>query len=131
VTVVLHDSTRLGFRLEEPNRRGVRGKPDINSGRVPRISRLMALALKLERLRDAGQFQDYAEVARVGHISRPRLSQIMNLLNLAPAIQEALLFLPKTVAGVDRITEKRLRDIAQVVEWEGQQARFESWMGRS
>jgi hypothetical protein len=130
VSVVLHDSSRLRFRLEEANRRGVRRKPETDTGRIPRISRLMALALKLERLRGAGQFQDYAEVARVGQISRSRLSQILNLLNLAPAIQESLLFLPKIVSGRERITERRLRAIAQVMDWEGQQALFESWMGR-
>jgi site-specific DNA recombinase len=132
VTAVLHDNTRLGFRIEEPNRRGVRRcHPPMDTGRVPRISRLMALALKLERLRDAGQLQEYAELARVGHISRPRLSQILNLLNLAPAIQETLLFLPKTVAGPDRITEKRLRDIAQEVDWGSQQALFEKWTAQA
>ena len=132
VSLVLHDSTRLAFRLAEANRRGVR-RTHANSfsGRIPRISRLMALALKLERLLGEGQFQSYAEVARVGHVSRARLSQILNLLNLAPAIQETLLFLPKTVVGTDRVTEKRLRDIAQVIDWERQQALFASWMVRS
>ena len=130
VTVVLQDTTRLEFRVAEANRRGVRSISECETGRIPRISRLMALALKLDRLRGAGQLQKDAELAGVGHISRSRLSQIMNLLNLAPAIQETVLFLPKIVAGRDRITEKRLRDIAQVVDWEGQQAQFESWMAR-
>src|SRR3712207_3152134 len=34
------------------------------------------------------------KVARLGHVTRARVTQIMNLLNLAPDIQEAILFLP-------------------------------------
>jgi hypothetical protein len=50
----------------------------------------------------------------------------MMLANLAPAIQEALLFLPKTLTGPDRITENRLRRIARLVDWEAQQRLFRS-----
>jgi hypothetical protein len=55
--------------------------------RVPRISRLMALAIHLDQLLRAGKVKDLAEVARLGHVTRARLTQIMNLLNLAPEIQ--------------------------------------------
>jgi hypothetical protein len=50
--------------------------------------------------------------------------------NLAPAIQEALLFLPKTVRGPDRITENRLRDIAGLVDWEAQIQLYGFLLGR-
>jgi len=46
-----------------------------------------------------GEMASYAEVAVLGHVTRARVSQIMNLLNLAPAIMEAILFLPRTVRG--------------------------------
>jgi len=41
----------------------------------------------------------------------------MNLLNLAPDIQEAILFLPRTVKGRDRLREKEVRPIAAVPHW--------------
>ena len=50
-------------------------------GRVPRISRLMALALRLDELVRTGVVADYAELARLGHVSRARISQILNLLH--------------------------------------------------
>ena len=106
-----------------------RREPDSAVGRVPRISRLMALALKCERLMEEGSIASSAELARLGHVSRARISQILNLLHLAPAIQESLLFLPGTVAGRDRVTEKRVRDIARVVDWERQRAMFRVLMG--
>jgi hypothetical protein len=84
----------------------------------------MALAIKFEKVVREHRLRDYAEIARRGEVSRARLSQIVSLMNLAPAIQEALLFLPKTVTGRDRITEKQMRKIACVIDWERQQVLF-------
>jgi hypothetical protein len=41
----------------------------------------------------------------------------MRLTDLAPSIQQELLFLPKTIAGPDRITEKALRQVACSLDW--------------
>jgi hypothetical protein len=89
-------------------------------GSTPRVSRLMALALRLERLLKDGEVTDYADLARLGHVTRARVTQIMNLLNLAPDIQEELLFLPRTVKGRDPIRERHLRPIAAVLDWRKQ-----------
>ncbi len=86
-------------------------------GRVPRIARLMALALRFEELLRRGEVHDYADLARLGHVTRARVTQIMNLLNLAPDIQEALLFLPPTEAGKDHIKEWQVRPITSEPEW--------------
>src|SRR5205085_1168844 len=61
--------------------------------RLPRISRLMALSIRMEGLVRTGRVKDYAELARLGGVSRARVSQVLNLRNLAPPIQERLLFL--------------------------------------
>ncbi|QDV25962.1 hypothetical protein [Aureliella helgolandensis] len=90
------------------------------TGRLPRITKLMALAIRLDHLIKTGQVTDQAELARVGHVSRARLTQIMNLLYLAPDIQEELLHLPVTVNGQDAIIERDLRAIAGMVSWKEQ-----------
>jgi hypothetical protein len=51
---------------------------------VPRISRLLALALRMDELVRAGVIADYATLAELAHVSRARISQILNLLVLAP-----------------------------------------------
>jgi hypothetical protein len=84
----------------------------------------MALALKLEALVASGTVRDRAELARLGKISRARLSQILGLRNLAPVIQEQLLLLPKVVNGGEQITEKSMREIAAVIDWEEQERQF-------
>ena len=55
----------------------------------------MALAIKLDGQRTAS----YAELARLGYVSRSRLSQILKLRLLAPDIQERLLFLEPVARG--------------------------------
>jgi hypothetical protein len=71
-----------------------------------------------------GKVRNYRDVAEAGQISRARMSQIMCLSGLAPEIQEELLFLPKTVSGPDRFTEKSLRQIARSIDWDWQRKRF-------
>jgi hypothetical protein len=91
-----------------------------SGGRVPRVSRLMALAIRFDQLIRDGAVADQAELARLGHVTRARLTQIMNLLCLAPDIQEAMLFLPARAQGRDAITEKELRPIAAIPNWSKQ-----------
>jgi site-specific DNA recombinase len=126
VEVTLMDGSRFAYTLPVTNRPGVHRELRQESGRVPRVSRLMALALKFQGLLSEGTVRNHADLAQLGHISRTRVCQILGLTNLAPAIQEALLFLPKTIRGPDRITENRLRPIARLVDWQVQVERFRS-----
>src|SRR5262245_55416654 len=55
-----------------------------------------------------------ANCSVVGHVTRARFTQIMNLLQLAPDIQEELLFLPRIQRGADPISEPHLQPIVTV-----------------
>ena len=92
----------------------------LEPGRVPRISRLMALAIRFDRMLKRGVVRDYADLARLGLVSKPRVTQIMNLLLLAPDIQEELLFLPRNTNSKDPITERHVRAITKVSKWDKQ-----------
>lgn len=94
----------------------------ILASRPSRIGCLVALAHRFEGLLRSGVVKDYAELARLGHVTRARVTQIMNLLNLAPEIQEYLLFLP--AAPGQRVTERDLRRIAAEVRWDRQRTMF-------
>lgn len=87
---------------------------------VPRLSRLMSLAIRMQKLVDEGEVADYADLARLAHVSRARITQIMNLLHLAPDIQEDILFLPATDGGRAPIRERMVRPIAAVPDWRKQ-----------
>jgi len=86
------------------------------------VTRLMALAIRFEHLIRDGEVKDLAEIARLGQVTRARVTQIMNLLHLAPDIQEAILALPRVEAGRDPITERELRPIAAIPDWRKQRA---------
>src|SRR5262245_43816375 len=90
------------------------------AGRVPRVARLMALARRLEELVRTGQVPSYSALASLGHVTRARICQILNLIHLAPDIQEALLFLTPTVRGRDPIILADLMPIAAAVDWRKQ-----------
>jgi hypothetical protein len=105
--------------------------PEAPAGRVPRIARLLALALRFEQLLQAGVLADYAELARLGHVSRARVSQIMNLLLLAPDIQETLLFLPRTLSGRDPIHLRQLLPLTTVRDWRQQRALWQALQQRT
>ena len=64
-----------------------------------------------------GGVRDQAELAQLGYVSRARVTQIMNLLHLAPDIQENILYLPRILQGDDPIPERQIRDLVKLVDW--------------
>lgn len=103
--------------------------PPPEPGNVPRVARLMALAIHFEGLIRRGEAPGYAALARLGQVTRARMSQIMDLLHLTPDIQETLLFLPRTRKGRDPITEHDLRPIAAELDWERQRDAWRLLLG--
>jgi site-specific DNA recombinase len=99
---------------------GVEPAPPAAPDRIPRVSRLMALAIRFDKLISSSKVKDYADLARLGHVTRARITQIMNLLNLAPDIQEKILFLPRVKGGRDPFTIRHLQPIATETDWQKQ-----------
>ena len=123
-------TTKIHFGTSERGRRQMLvgrapRKAEVPAGRVPRVARLMALAIRFDGLIRDGAVADQAEIARLGHVTRARMTQIMNLLHLAPDIQEQVLDLPLVERGRDPVTERDLRPIAALLGWHAQR---ETWM---
>src|SRR5438093_7879283 len=98
-------------------------------GRVPRLARFLALALRLEGQLRQGVFKDCGEVARVGHVTRARVSQILSLVHLAPDIQEAILFLPRTQRGRDPVILSDVIPIAMELDWKRERRAWRRLVG--
>jgi hypothetical protein len=128
MTTPLTVSREVHFRSRRHGRRelvsNARPEQPVQPGRVPRVARLMALALHFEGLIRSGAVASYADVATLGHVSRARISQIMNLLNLAPDVLEAVLFLPRVERGRDTIHLRDLQPIASTVDWAKQRRQW-------
>jgi hypothetical protein len=118
VTRKVHFST--GLAGQKLLRKGTATK--MAATRVPRISRLMALAIHFDQLIREGKVRDYAELAARGQVCRTRVTQIMNLLLLAPDIQHQILCLPPIETGPDRLLLRTLQAIAKRPDWTEQRA---------
>ena len=74
--------------------------------------------------------KDYAELARLGPVSPARITQIMNPLNLAPDIQEAILFLPGEGPAGQSMRETSVRSLSAEVIWSRQREQWKKWSAR-
>jgi hypothetical protein len=124
----------MTFEYKIPTRRGgalppLRPEPVIEPvGRPPRLARLVALAHKLETLVRTREVKDYIELAELAHLSPARIAQIVILAQLAPEVQEYVLFLSAEHSGL--IAERELREIAREPRWDRQRACFEEMIRR-
>jgi hypothetical protein len=110
-------SLRVGAEPSAP-----KSAPPAPVGRVPRISRLMALAIRCEQILRSGTVPDASALARLAHVSQPRMTQILNLTLLAPDIQERLLFLDPVEEGKPGVSEKGLRRLCAEIGWGAQRS---------
>src|SRR5262245_25723134 len=83
-------------------------QPTVSAVRVPRIARLLALAIRFDELLNKCVVTDQAELARIMRVTRARVTQILDLANLAPAIQMAILLCNENDRLIQTITERRL-----------------------
>lgn len=87
------------------------------AGRVPRVARLLAFAHNIDGMIRSGAIRDWADAARLVGVTRARMTQIANLVLLAPSIQQDILDLPFVLSGCDLITEHDMRVVTAQVHW--------------
>jgi hypothetical protein len=108
----------------EKNVDGPASAASVSPSRVPRISRLAALAWHIDGLVRSDTLASYAAAARLGHVSRARLSQIISLPNLALDLQEWLLFLTRPSRGRAPLALRQVLSVAAVLDWHEQRQRW-------
>lgn len=77
----------------------------------------------LSRPQDSRRITDQAELARIGHVSRARLTQIMDLNLLSPGIQEEIILCEIWNETKETCCEHDLRGIAAEYNWKLQRER--------
>jgi hypothetical protein len=118
------------LRFPTPQSQGASSpEPASGPGRIPRVAKLMALAIRYQKMLEEGVFEDITQLAAFAQVTQPRMTQIMNLNHLAPDIQERLLLLPPILKGKDTIHEHMLRRVCAVLDWEGQRLMWEKTAG--
>lgn len=99
------------------------------AGPVPRIARLMAMAITMQDLVDRGVVRDYAALARLAGVTRARITQVMALVNLAPDIQEEVLFPGEGLSEGMTVEERTLRRLASEPSFSVQRAAWRRLRG--
>lgn len=130
-TLEIQFQLRPSFSAPEPPRRPT--PAPVESGKLPRITQVLALAIQFEEMVCTGEAKDYADLARLGCVTRERISQIMKLRWLAADIQAEILRLPRTPTGRFPVCEARLRKIADEIRWSEQRrlwGHLKIWEGR-
>ena len=113
--------TTVHFTRTTGQRRQASTEPEkpLPEGHLSRITKLMALAIKLGKLLDEG-VANHAQLARLGQVTRARMSQILNLLHLAPDLQKQILLLPKVIQGRAGVKLMEVQPICMVEDWDRQ-----------
>jgi hypothetical protein len=106
---------------------GTQGAERVDGRTVPSVTRLLVLSHRFNELVQTDVATDYADLARLGHVTRARVTQIMNLLVLAPDIQAKILFWPPVTEGKDPISARRIRDIVAELDWRKQRTLYD-WL---
>jgi len=114
-------------RRQKNEERRARREVGLRQTRPARVARVLALAHDLEARVQAGEFRDYADVARHHGLTRARLTQVMNLLLLAADIQAQVLAL-RFPPGREPVTERHLRQVLRSPIWRDQR---DVWRGIS
>lgn len=116
---------RQGRRVELTKTPPTPPEPRAPVRRPAKVARMLALAHHLQGLIDEGLVSDRAALARKLGLTRARITQLLDLLLLAPQIQAAVLML-EAVDSAEPFSERQLRAVAGVDNW-GMQGR--RWKG--
>jgi hypothetical protein len=122
----------MSAAIEVPFVRTKRGKADaftsvradLSRQRPWRVGQMLAIAHAMRQLFDEGLVREYAELAAILGVTRPRVTQLLDLTLLAPDIQEEILFGYST-SGREHVSEKALRGVVRALRWSDQRRKWE------
>ncbi|MDR3742604.1 MAG: hypothetical protein P4L40_26595, partial [Terracidiphilus sp.] len=89
----------IQFQLRPRRTKQDKQETVVPRGKLPRIAEVLALAISFDDMIRRGLAKDHSDLARLGCISKERISQIMRLIWLAPDIQQEILTMPRTPRG--------------------------------
>ncbi len=122
-------AVEIQFRLHSPARMAGTGArpeaPPSGTGRLPRVTQVLALAIHFQDMISRGEARDYADLARLGCLTRERMSQIMELVWLAPDIQQDILEFRPSGGTRFPISEVAARKVAHALSWKDQREDWE------
>jgi hypothetical protein len=120
IVMDINPAWRAAREQRRERRRNPRPPKPPGARSAPRVSRLLAVAHRFERRLRRGEVTSFAEIAAAERLTRARVTQIMDLLLLAPDLQERVLFLPRPASPDEKLSERDLRQIVRAPVWSDQ-----------
>jgi len=118
-------------RVQRGHRKGFTTEPPPGPVfRPARIAVMLAIAHAMREQIAQRRLPDQAEAARRLGVTPARISQLLDLLSLAPDIQEHILFL-EAVDGRQPMYERQLRPLVRERHWPAQRAAFDQLRRRA
>lgn len=117
---MINSAAEVQFRLHASKRAercNTAEAPSSHRGRLPRVTQVLALAIHFQDMIQRGEARDYSDLARLGCLTRERMSQIMELIWLAPDIQQEILEFPPNRTGRFPVSEVAARRVAEKLSW--------------
>lgn len=93
--------------------------------RPAKVAKMLALAHHLQHAIERGIAHDRADVARRLGLTRARVTQLLDLLLLAPDLQQTVLSL-RTDSGREPIQERTMRAVAARALWTDQRTAWQA-----
>lgn len=112
---ITNTGMRFEFKTDLKKSRHVLNSMKILIKKEPLLRQNLVLAYQIQELFDKEKAKNLGQVGQWLHMTHARISQIMNLLFLAPDIQEEILFSDE--GKVLQLTEHKIRKIPMEVSW--------------
>jgi DNA invertase Pin-like site-specific DNA recombinase len=121
--VLLKDDKKRQYKVELKELKNLPVPPNqVDIKKEPQLRQNLILAHQVQGILDAKKAKGLKQVAEWLNLNHQRLNQIMNLLLLAPIIQEEIICSENK--NISLIPEYKLRDIAFELRWDKQ---LETW----
>jgi len=111
--VHLNTSVKINFQIGNPIPKRIDGH-----GKLPNITRCMALSYEYNKLLDKGY--SIKDIAEYEQVNVSYMLKIVKLVFLSPKIQEKILLLPRTHRSTLFTSVKELIEIVKIVDFEEQ-----------
>ena len=119
-----HRGPRVTFHQERPP------APAEPTRQPAQVALMLALAHHLQRAVEGGAVANQAALAKAYGLTRARLTQVLDLLLLAPDLQARVLAL-EAVDGRQPLAERRLRRLVLCESWAEQRTQWSAIVGDS
>ncbi|MDD5079714.1 MAG: recombinase family protein [Candidatus Omnitrophica bacterium] len=125
VYITLHNSPKVHeFKIDLETSLIIKPPKDVAIQKEPKLRQALILAYQIQELLSEGKIKDLKQAAGWLNITHNKTYLLMNMLMLAPSIQEAILFSDNNL--IQLIPEYKMNEIAREISWNKQKKMWQA-----